>query len=115
MENQPNQTPNPVQQGGHPNVGMAVLAYFVFFIPLLTDSKNDPYVRYHVRQGFGFFLGWVATVVLDSAVYSSLFWSLISLVQLALVVLWFIGVANAVQGKQQGAPVVGPYFEKLKI
>lgn len=31
------------------NIGMAVVAYILFFIPLLTDAKNDPFVKYHVK------------------------------------------------------------------
>lgn len=112
MENQPNQAP---QQGGHPNVGMAVVAYFLFFIPLLTEAKKDPYVRFHVRQGCGFLIAWFLLGFIDSFFYSSLIWSLVSLLQLALGVLWLVGLVYAVQGKQQGAPVVGPIFEKIKI
>lgn len=115
MENQPNQAPQSAPQGGHPNVGMAVVAYFLFFIPLLTDAKNDPYVRYHVRQGAGFFLFWVITSFVDSFVYSSLIWSLVSLLQMGAAVLWLISLVYAVQGKKEGAPIVGPMFEKLKI
>jgi len=36
---------------------MAILAYILFFIPLLTDSKNDPYVKYHIKQGLVLFIG----------------------------------------------------------
>ncbi|HOE15288.1 MAG TPA: hypothetical protein PLH82_01145 [Candidatus Paceibacterota bacterium] len=39
------------------NTGMAILAYILFFIPLLTDSKKDPFVKYHVKQGLVLFIG----------------------------------------------------------
>ncbi|MBP6855591.1 MAG: hypothetical protein KBC26_01280 [Candidatus Pacebacteria bacterium] len=31
------------------NIAMAIVAYILFFIPLLTDAKNDPFVKYHVK------------------------------------------------------------------
>ncbi|GAH92852.1 unnamed protein product [marine sediment metagenome] len=43
------------------NTGMAIVAYILFFIPLLTDAKNDPFVKYHVKQGLSLFL--VAVVI----------------------------------------------------
>jgi len=28
---------------------LAIVAYILFFIPLLTDAKNDPFVKFHVK------------------------------------------------------------------
>lgn len=117
---QPEQNPAPQQSapnqvppaGGDKNVAMAVVAYFIFFIPLLTDAKNDPFVRFHVRQGLGFLLAWFVAIWVIGAMIS---WSLGSLLQLAISVLWIVGVVYAIQGKQEGAPLVGPIFEKLKV
>ena len=43
------------------NTGMAVVAYLIFFIPLLTDAKDDPYVKFHTKQGVVLFIAWVVT------------------------------------------------------
>ena len=43
-------------KGEKKNIGMAIVAYILFFVPLLTDDKNDPFVRYHVRQGLAFLI-----------------------------------------------------------
>jgi len=42
------------------NTGMAIVAYILFFIPLLTDAKKDPFVKYHVKQGLVIFLAWIS-------------------------------------------------------
>jgi len=42
------------------NTGMAVVAYFIFFLPLLTEAKKDPFVKYHVRQGLGLLIAFFA-------------------------------------------------------
>ena len=33
------------------NKVMAVLAYFIFFLPLLTDAKDSPFAKFHANQG----------------------------------------------------------------
>ncbi len=38
------------------NTAMAAVAYLIFFLPLLTDAKNDQFVKYHVKQGLVFFI-----------------------------------------------------------
>lgn len=41
------------------NIGMAIVAYIIFFIPLLTEAKKDPFVKYHVKQGLVLFIAWI--------------------------------------------------------
>lgn len=48
------------------NTGMAIVAYIIFFIPLLTEAKNDPFVKYHVKQGLVLFIGWVIVWIISS-------------------------------------------------
>jgi len=49
--NQPSPSTQPTQSG-QKNTAMGIIAYIVFFVPLLTSSKNDPFVKYHVKQGW---------------------------------------------------------------
>ena len=43
--------------GGKKNTTMAVIAYIIFFVPLLTgDAQKDAFVKYHVKQGLVLFL-----------------------------------------------------------
>jgi uncharacterized membrane protein len=44
---------------------MAIVAYILFFVPLLTESKNDPFVKYHVKQALGLFICGVIVFVLS--------------------------------------------------
>src|SRR3989339_2176447 len=92
------------QPGAKPGKGkntmMAVIAYIVFFIPLLTDAKNDPFVKYHVKQGI---------VLLVSAIIA---WLIIQtlpviglviapLLDVVIIVLLIIGIINAVKGVEK--------------
>lgn len=100
------------------NIPMAVIAYFVFFIPLMFDTKKDEFVRYHVRQGLGlfitFFLFRFATfVVLPPLPLGGLFYPIVSLTNIFLLVLLVVGVANAARGLKKPMPVVGKWADDL--
>ncbi len=93
---------------------MAILAYVIFFIPLLTDAKKDPFVKYHVKQGFVLFicgiLVWIVGWILP--------WGMaiiVRLLNLALVVLMIIGIINAAKGEQKPLPVIGKFSEQFKF
>lgn len=90
---------------------MAALSYFgiLVLIPLLTDSKNDPFVKYHIKQGLvlliayvvGGFIMWVPIIG----------W----LIGLVLFILFLTGVINAATGKETPLPVLGQFADKFKI
>jgi len=47
------------------NTAMAIVAYILFFVPLFTEAKTDPFVKYHVKQGFLLFIWGVAVSFLN--------------------------------------------------
>ena len=58
------------------NKVMAVLAYILFFIPLLA-AKDSKFARFHTNQGLVLFLGGIiASVVAVIPVSSDIFWTL---------------------------------------
>lgn len=95
------------------NTGMAIVAYILFFIPLLTDAKNDPFVKYHVKQGLSLFL--VAVVIRIIAYIPIVGWALVWPFNLLLVILFVIGVMHALNGEQKPLPVIGKFGEKFKF
>ena len=101
-------------QGQKKNTGMAILAYIIFFIPLLTDSKKDPFVKYHVKQGLLLFIGWVAIAIISSFLpwYLML---IVRLLNLALFILMIIGIISASKGEQKPLPLIGQFAKKFKF
>ena len=90
------------------NTGMAMIAYIIFFVPLLTDAKNDSFVKYHVKQGLGLFiLAMISsfTVFLGIGVFIGIF----------CFVLFVLGIMNAMNGKESPLPLIGPMAEKINI
>ena len=96
------------------NTGMAIVAYIIFFIPLLTDSKNDPFVKYHVKQGLIIFIAWIAVGIIGFILPWQLY-MIQQLLRLGVFVLMIIGIMNASKGEQRPLPVVGQFAEKLKF
>lgn len=93
---------------------MGILSYLgiLVIIPLLF-SKDDPFVKFHIKQG-------LVLVVCEAVLWVAmkLFWPLmpiIGILQIALIVLSIIGIINVVQKKQKNIPLVGQYADKIKL
>ena len=115
----PAPAPAPSQPAsGQPNTGMAIVAYILFFVPLLTDAKNDPFVKFHVKQGIVVFalsvILWVIKMLIPWYWLFRLYW-LFDLAGLAILVFVILGIVNAAQGKQEKLPLVGQFADSFKI
>jgi len=115
----PAPVPTPVQETktstGDKNTGMAVVAYIIFFIPMLTgDYKKDAFVNYHVKQGLALFC--VAIVLNILGMIMPLVWLMIGwLFSLGILALAIIGSINAVNGKKEPLPAVGFIADYFKF
>jgi len=96
------------------NTAMAIVAYILFFIPLLTEAKNDPFVKYHVKQGFLLFICGVAVSFLNGILPWSFRW-ISSLLSFGVFILFIIGVINALKEEEKPLPLIGKFAEQLKI
>jgi uncharacterized membrane protein len=101
---------------------MAVVAYILFFVPLLTEDKKDPFVKYHVRQGLVLFILAVIVWIFNGMIYRIFpfgMWAFVNFISwilnLAVLVLLVLGIKNALGHKQEPLPIVGKFAEKFKI
>ncbi len=93
------------------NKTMAVLAYILFFVPLLA-AKDSPFARYHANQGLVLFL----CAIIGGPVLSLipvLGWVLAPILSIGITVLAVIGIINVVNGKAKELPLIGK-FKLLK-
>ncbi|PYI55705.1 DUF4870 domain-containing protein [Paenibacillus flagellatus] len=89
------------------NKGMAILAYLLFFVPLLA-AKESPYARYHANQGFLLFLvALVANVVLG--IIPIIGWLLLPVVNLVIVAFVVLGMVRAASGQKKPLPFIGDF------
>jgi len=105
---------------------MAILAYILFFIPLLTGAhKSSPFVKYHTNQGTVLCIATVAYSIVSAilravvrvpvtvwgipAGYHTPVWfsTILTLLSIPFLVLCILGIINAVNGKTQPLPVIG--------
>lgn len=96
--------PNDIEK----NKAMGILAYIIFFIPLLA-AKDSPYARFHANQGLILFLGYVICSILW--LIPILGWIAAPIGYLAVTVFSVMGLINAIGGKAKNLPIIG----KMKI
>ena len=113
-QTQPQPQPQPQPQGGgSDNKGMAYIAYIIFFIPLLTDAKNDPFVKYHVKQGL---VLWIAGIILAIINIIPIIGQIIWMIgAIYLFVCWIIGLVNVSKGEKKPMPGIGQFGEKFNF
>ncbi|SEC47105.1 hypothetical protein [Paenibacillus sp. GP183] len=87
------------------NKGMAVLAYIIFFIPLLA-AKDSRFAMYHANQGLVLFLGAVASNIVLGMI-PIIGWILLPFANLAILVFAIIGIINAANGRNKPLPLIG--------
>jgi len=113
--------PNDAEQ----NKGMAILAYILFFIPLLAGAhKTSEFVKYHTNQGIILVLFYIAlgivigilTAIIGAIAAATLSFGLILIIPTILGLLWLIplvlviiGIVNAATGKMKPVPIIGKF------
>lgn len=107
--------PAPSSGGGGKNIGMAVLCYLgiLVLIPLLTNAKNEAFVKFHVKQG----LVLLIFEVIVSIVWAIPFlgWIVGAIGWVIGVILFIIGLINAIGGQEKELPIIGKYGAKINI
>jgi uncharacterized membrane protein len=104
---------------------MAILAYILFFIPLLTGAhKTSPFVKYHTNQGTVLFLAAVLfgiatsilTAILTGILVATGAYTLLAFIGIIMSLLWLaplalciIGIVNAANKQKKPLPVIGKF------
>jgi len=86
---------------------MGILCYlgFLWIIPLLTDSKNDPFVKFHINQGIVLTLLLVAASIV--AVIPILGWLISFVAYVAGGVFAIMGIINCTKMEEKPLPLIG--------
>jgi len=97
----------PTESDIQQNKVMAIIAYILFFVPLLA-AKESPYAQYHARQGFNLFLLALATNVV-LGIIPIIGWLLLPFANLGILALVIIGILAAANGQVKPLPLIGKY------
>ncbi|QJD83198.1 DUF4870 domain-containing protein [Cohnella herbarum] len=87
------------------NKGITIVAYILFFIPLLA-AKESPFAQFHAKQGFNLFLLALAVNIV-LGIIPIIGWLLLPLANLGVLVLAIIGILNVVNGQVKRLPLIG--------
>lgn len=90
------------------NKGMAILAYIIFFIPLLA-AKDSKFAMFHANQGLVLFLAAVAVNIVGSIIPIIGWFLILPIGLLAITVLAIMGIINAAKGEMKPLPMIGGF------
>jgi uncharacterized membrane protein len=87
---------------------MGVLAYIgiLVIIPYLM-AKNDPFVKFHIKQGLVLVVIEIVVMIAAQMVY--MLAPILGLIHIAALILSIIGIVNVVQKKQVSLPLIGQF------
>lgn len=93
---------------------MGVLSYIgpLVIVAYLT-SKDDPFVKFHIKQGLVLFAIEVALWVIQLTFWQ--LWMITSAIRLGAVILSIVGIVNVIQGQQKEIPLVGQFAKHFNI
>lgn len=87
---------------------MAILAWIVFFIPLLTDAKDSKFAKFHANQSLvlnlALIVGYILSSVLMAVLIGFLLWGVVAIGGL---VFWIMGIMSASKGEMKRLPLIG--------
>jgi len=108
------QNTQPSYGGGESNdMTMAILAYILFFIPLLLVKDRSAFLNYHINQGLNLFI----VAVAGSAIFGVLGWRFAmftNIWSLLMIILLVLGIINASKNEMKPLPVIGNLFNFIK-
>lgn len=95
-------------QDAEKNKLMGILAYIIFFIPLLA-AKDSKFAMYHANQGLVLFLGCIAVMIASFilAFIPFLGWLISFVAWIGIMVLAILGIINAAKGECKPLPLIG--------
>ncbi len=89
---------------------IAIIGYIIpilFFIPLLSDAKNNAFAKFHANQQLNLLIFWIAINVI--VMIPILGWLVYMVGIIAGFVFLIMGAMNAANGTQKELPLIGKF------
>lgn len=103
---------------------MGILAYIFFIVPLFA-ARDKKFAMYHTEQAIALWIAFIGIYIVMTILtiivnqISSTLGCVISILGilpwLAYVVLWIMGLLNAIGGKVKELPVIGAWGQKFNL
>jgi uncharacterized membrane protein len=88
-----------------------IIAYIIFFLPLIVIPKRSAFLNYHINQGLILFIFGVGGSVIINALG---LYAFSSLYLLAIVVLAVMGIINVNKKEMKPLPLIGGILHLIK-
>ena len=121
MDPNQSQSSNTMHSGSSSGNMIAIFAYLgiLILIPFLMGAKEEPFVKFHLKQGLTLLIAevvlWVVSSVFMGMFYYMGGWIVTNLVWLFTVVLMIIGITNVVRGHEKELPVIGHFASRFNF
>lgn len=89
------------------NKTIAIVAWFIFFVPLITEAKKSKFAMFHANQSLLVVLTYVATFLIAGFLVFTPLVLVVWLLYFVPLVLWIMGLISAVNGEMKRLPVIG--------
>jgi len=96
--------------GSDSHKGLAIIGYIfpvLFFLPLVTEAKNDAGAKFHANQQLILLIWFVIANFI--VIIPLLGWMVSPLMWIFGIIVAIMGVINASQGAQKRLPLIGKY------
>ena len=91
----------------------AIIAYFIFFLPLIVIKKRSTFLNYHINQG----LTLLIVSIIGNVIFNNILRNIIILGQLwslLIIIMLIIGIINANKKEIKPLPIIGKFFDLIK-
>ena len=92
---------------------ITIIGWIIAFIVHKGKDDKSPQAGFHIEQSLGLIITAVAVSIIGQILTSiiGILGLLFMIVNLGVLVLWVIGLINAINEKQEPIPLIGPIFQ----
>lgn len=96
---------------------IAAISYIFFIIGYFTVEKDSPFVKFHMKQSLALliFAAAISFTLSILGIIPLLGWLIAFLGGILSLILFVIGIINALSGEEKELPLIGKYSENLSF
>jgi uncharacterized membrane protein len=94
---------------------LAYLLSIIGFVLVILLQKNNKFAMYHAKQSLVLFITAVIISIVGTVIPVIGWFIIIPLGNLLVLVLWIVGIINALTGKEKPLPLIGKFADKMSF
>ncbi len=94
---------------------LAYLLSIIGFVLVLLLKKDNKFAMYHAKQSLVLFILAIGISIIGSIIPVIGWFIILPIGNLVILVLWIIGIINALGGKEKPLPLIGGFADKFSF